>query len=105
MDNRSPLVPGAQPARRQQTKLSSYTKRITGEDALCVFCTLHARRCGHNLEGWESAAEPHRGAQQYVTDNPSENELAPSVRLENVVKRFGDFTAVRNLTLDIERGE
>jgi spermidine/putrescine transport system ATP-binding protein len=32
-------------------------------------------------------------------------ELAPSVRLEDVVKRFGDFTAVRNLALDIERGE
>jgi spermidine/putrescine transport system ATP-binding protein len=42
---------------------------------------------------------------QRVTDNPSERELPPSVRLESVVKRFGDFTAVRNLTLDIERGE
>jgi spermidine/putrescine transport system ATP-binding protein len=28
----------------------------------------------------------------------------PSVRLERVTKRFGDFTAVRDLTLDIERG-
>jgi spermidine/putrescine transport system ATP-binding protein len=29
----------------------------------------------------------------------------PSVRLEQVTKRFGDFTAVRELTLDIEPGE
>jgi putrescine transport system ATP-binding protein len=27
------------------------------------------------------------------------------VRLDAVTKRFGDFTAVRELTLDIERGE
>ena len=32
-------------------------------------------------------------------------EGIPSVRLEGVVKRFGDFTAVRGLDLDIERGE
>src|SRR5436190_10726050 len=30
---------------------------------------------------------------------------APSVRLERVTKRFGDLTAVRELSLDIERGE
>ncbi|MBA2629972.1 MAG: ABC transporter ATP-binding protein [Thermoleophilaceae bacterium] len=30
---------------------------------------------------------------------------APSVRLERVTKRFGDFTAVREMDLDIERGE
>jgi spermidine/putrescine transport system ATP-binding protein len=30
---------------------------------------------------------------------------APSVRLEGVTKRFGDLVAVRDLTLDIERGE
>ena len=30
---------------------------------------------------------------------------APSVRLERVTKRFGDLVAVRDLTLDIERGE
>jgi spermidine/putrescine transport system ATP-binding protein len=29
----------------------------------------------------------------------------PSVRLEGVSKRFGDFTAVRSLDLDVERGE
>ena len=29
----------------------------------------------------------------------------PSVRLDRVVKRFGDFTAVRGLSLDIDRGE
>jgi len=32
-------------------------------------------------------------------------EGIPSVRLERVVKRFGDFTAVRGIELDIERGE
>jgi ABC-type multidrug transport system ATPase subunit len=29
----------------------------------------------------------------------------PSVRLDGVVKRFGGFTAVAGLDLDIERGE
>src|SRR3954449_11365230 len=29
----------------------------------------------------------------------------PSVRLERVTKRFGDFTAVREMELDIPRGE
>ncbi|MEK6228365.1 MAG: ABC transporter ATP-binding protein [Actinomycetota bacterium] len=32
-------------------------------------------------------------------------EGIPSVRLDRVVKRFGDFTAVRGLELDIDRGE
>jgi spermidine/putrescine transport system ATP-binding protein len=31
--------------------------------------------------------------------------VTPSVRLERVTKRFGDLTAVRGLTLDIERAE
>jgi spermidine/putrescine transport system ATP-binding protein len=31
--------------------------------------------------------------------------MAPSVRMERVTKRFGDFTAVRELDLDVERGE
>ncbi|HEY8770903.1 MAG TPA: ATP-binding cassette domain-containing protein, partial [Thermoleophilaceae bacterium] len=31
--------------------------------------------------------------------------MAPSVRLEGVSKRFGDLTAVRELDLDVERGE
>src|SRR4051794_9378455 len=30
---------------------------------------------------------------------------APSVRLERVTKRFGDLAAVRDLSLDVERGE
>ena len=29
----------------------------------------------------------------------------PSVRLDGVTKRFGDFTAVREMELDIARGE
>jgi spermidine/putrescine transport system ATP-binding protein len=32
-------------------------------------------------------------------------QSAPSVRLQGVTKRFGDFTAVDSLDLDIERGE
>jgi spermidine/putrescine transport system ATP-binding protein len=32
-------------------------------------------------------------------------DRAPSVRIEGVTKRFGDLTAVRELSLDIERGE
>jgi spermidine/putrescine transport system ATP-binding protein len=32
-------------------------------------------------------------------------DAAPSVRLERMSKRFGDFVAVRELDLDIERGE
>src|SRR5215204_2419740 len=32
-------------------------------------------------------------------------QSAPSVRLQGVTKRFGDFTAVDSLNLDIERGE
>jgi spermidine/putrescine transport system ATP-binding protein len=35
----------------------------------------------------------------------SEERAAPSVRLERVTKRFGDLAAVRELSLDIERGE
>ena len=31
--------------------------------------------------------------------------MAPSVRMEGVSKRFGDLTAVRELDLDVERGE
>jgi spermidine/putrescine transport system ATP-binding protein len=33
------------------------------------------------------------------------NDSQPSVRLDAVTKRFGDFVAVRALSLDIERGE
>ena len=29
----------------------------------------------------------------------------PAVQLKNLVKRFGDFTAVDNVTLDVARGE
>jgi spermidine/putrescine transport system ATP-binding protein len=35
----------------------------------------------------------------------SQDGAVPSVRLDGVTKRFGDFTAVRELALDIERGE
>src|SRR3954454_2180984 len=34
-----------------------------------------------------------------------EADGTPSVRMEGVTKRFGDFTAVRGLDLDVERGE
>ncbi len=49
---------------------------------------------------------------QTPSTHPEEGEApqrqsrsVPSVRLEEVTKRFGDLTAVRELTLDIERGE
>jgi spermidine/putrescine transport system ATP-binding protein len=38
-------------------------------------------------------------------DNGAPPDGAPSVRLERVTKRFGDLVAVRELDLDIERGE
>jgi spermidine/putrescine transport system ATP-binding protein len=44
---------------------------------------------------------PTAGAPGGVRTEPS----LPSVRLEDVTKRFGDVTAVDDLTLDIERGE
>jgi spermidine/putrescine transport system ATP-binding protein len=34
-----------------------------------------------------------------------QGDAKPSVRLEEVTKRFGDFTAVRELSLDIQQGE
>jgi spermidine/putrescine transport system ATP-binding protein len=41
-----------------------------------------------------------------VTRSIGEEETqTPSVRLDRVVKRFGDFTAVRGVDLDVERGE
>src|ERR1700754_4427532 len=36
---------------------------------------------------------------------PAVDTATPSVRLEGVTKRFGDFEAVSHLDLDIERGE
>ena len=40
-----------------------------------------------------------------ITSIAEEETQHPSVRLDRVVKRFGDFTAVRGLDLEIERGE
>ncbi len=40
-----------------------------------------------------------------MTESDQTGASTPSVRLSGVVKRFGDFTAVRGLDLDIERGE
>src|SRR6202453_1564484 len=38
-------------------------------------------------------------------DSPSPTPAQAYVRLENVSKRFGDFVAVNNVSLDVERGE
>jgi spermidine/putrescine transport system ATP-binding protein len=50
-----------------------------------------------------------RGEEEELTESgnrsPPDEDRSPSVRLERVSKRFGDLTAVRDLTLDIERGE
>ena len=40
-----------------------------------------------------------------VDSEGREPGAAPSVRLASVTKRFGDTVAVRDLTLEIERGE
>ena len=50
------------------------------------------------------------GAEESVNAAPSGDQgtvtgAQPSVRLEQVSKRFGDFTAVRSMDLDIESGE
>ena len=44
-------------------------------------------------------------ARVLYTSSAKVPEGAPSVRLEGVTKRFGDFTAVRALDLDVGRGE
>ena len=44
-------------------------------------------------------------ARVLYTSSATVSEGAPSVRLEGVSKRFGDFTAVRELDLDVEHGE
>src|SRR5580698_4778500 len=36
---------------------------------------------------------------------PAPGQGQPYVRIENVSKRFGDFTAVENVSLQVERGE
>src|SRR5215217_3230269 len=68
-------------------------------------CINSARRflpsapCGHPEAVIRSV--PEEGA------IPEDQDMAtvPSVRLDRVTKRFGDLTAVRELTLDIEKGE
>ncbi len=62
-----------------------------GDRAFSAFRTLRGYRAGHTLGGTVSL-----GGQEGAV---------PSVRLERVTKRFGDFTAVRDLSLSIERGE
>src|SRR5512141_1949604 len=36
---------------------------------------------------------------------PPKNGDGPAVRIENLVKRFGDFVAVDNVSIDVARGE
>src|SRR4051794_25192998 len=64
-----------------------------------VPCFLPSAPCGQDNPAIPSA--PEEGA------IPADQDTGtyPSVRLERVTKRFGDLTAVRELTLDIERGE
>jgi spermidine/putrescine transport system ATP-binding protein len=50
-----------------------------------------------------AAPAPSRTAAPERADSGA--HAAPSVRLEGVTKRFGDFTAVRTMDLDIPRGE
>jgi spermidine/putrescine transport system ATP-binding protein len=85
--------------------------------AFTAFRILRPCRIGHNLRagmsqegqagegigpaGAESA--PSRGAGD-AAGRP-ERAAAPSVRLQGVTKRFGGFVAVREMDLDIPRGE
>jgi spermidine/putrescine transport system ATP-binding protein len=57
-----------------------------------AFRPLQSLRFGHSLTA-SMSHEVQTGAQD------------PSVRLERVTKRFGDFTAVREMELDIPRGQ
>jgi spermidine/putrescine transport system ATP-binding protein len=63
-------------------------------DRFSAFRPLRARQSGHTVRSEEGAI-------------PADADTAttPSVRLARVTKRFGDFTAVRELTLDIDKGE
>src|SRR5579862_3402264 len=36
---------------------------------------------------------------------PPKNDTGPAVRIEKLVKRFGDFVAVDNVSIDVARGE
>src|SRR5688572_33105731 len=57
-----------------------------------AFRLLRSLRFGHSLRSSVS----HEGQSGAET---------PSVRLDSVTKRFGDFTAVREMELDIPRGQ
>ena len=65
------------------------TERLIGRTRVGSICHL---RVPHPVHSVPASIAP-------------EERQQPSVRLEGVVKRFGDFTAVRDLDLDIERGE
>src|SRR5687768_13281572 len=44
-------------------------------------------------------------AAREATDRPSKEDARPSVQLQGVTKRFGDFPAVRALDLTVRQGE
>jgi spermidine/putrescine transport system ATP-binding protein len=75
--------------RRQVLAVSSKTWT-----AIAAFRPLRARRFVHTFRS-EEGAIPAAG----------DSASVPSVRFERVTKRFGDFTAVHELELEIQRGE
>src|SRR5687767_12338986 len=75
---------------------SALYQPYNGEGWFLLLCLLHPLRRGHSLTSSVGLSGPNG-----LLNDPS----APSVRLEAVTKRFGDFVAVRELSLDIERGE
>ena len=62
--------------------------------AITAFRPLRARLPAHTVRPKEGAIAPQ-----------GDTESVPSVRLDRVTKQFGELKAVRDLTLDIERGE
>jgi spermidine/putrescine transport system ATP-binding protein len=48
---------------------------------------------------------PYRPVEEGAIAPEGDSQSVPSVRLDQVTKQFGDLKAVRDLTLDIERGE
>jgi spermidine/putrescine transport system ATP-binding protein len=64
-----------------------------------VSCFLPSAPCGERTPPIPSAAK------EGAIPPDQDTGPVPSVRLDRVTKRFGDFTAVRELSLDIEKGE
>jgi spermidine/putrescine transport system ATP-binding protein len=66
---------------------------------------LRARRIGHTVRSNMSlGGEAAKDLGPALADAPASRAAAPSVSLRGVTKRFGGFTAVRDMDLEIPRG-